>query len=212
MIPHPDLRLEENERWKHVDALVRTIEYSGEKELAGQTKARFTKINDYISSYEDEDMVIRIVKKDFLEKELSEKCEKAKWGKYLRAPDVYFELIEEGRKKKTMVPLKEIADIRRGYTTGINDFFYLERDGENYKNAAGWSGKIEAEYLKPVIKSPKESNTIEIDPVKLKFRLFICNKSKDELKSANHYGALNYIEWGEMKEPARERNTRKYPV
>ena len=48
-----------------------------------------------------------------------------KWGKYLRAPDLYFKIMEHygGR----FVPLGQIANIRRGITSGC-DAFFMPRD------------------------------------------------------------------------------------
>lgn len=56
------------------------------------------------------------------QKELSN--EVANWGKYLRAPDVFFEIMD--RAKDKICRLKDIADIRRGFTTGANEFFFLK--------------------------------------------------------------------------------------
>jgi type I restriction-modification system DNA methylase subunit len=50
----------------------------------------------------------------------------AKWGKYLRAPEIFFKILEKGKGK--LVPLKQIADVRRGFTTGANEFFYLTEE------------------------------------------------------------------------------------
>ena len=48
-----------------------------------------------------------------------------KWGGlYLRAPDIYFRILEKAGDK--LVRLGDVADVRRGFTTGANDFFYLE--------------------------------------------------------------------------------------
>ena len=48
-----------------------------------------------------------------------------KWGgKYLRASDIYFTILEKGKGK--LVKLGDIADIRFGITAGANDFFYVE--------------------------------------------------------------------------------------
>lgn len=48
-----------------------------------------------------------------------------KWGgKYLRAPDIYWTILEKGKDK--LVRLGDIAEVRRGFTTGANEFFYLE--------------------------------------------------------------------------------------
>jgi len=48
-----------------------------------------------------------------------------KWGKYLRAPEIYFRIMREYRDK--FVPLGEIAEIRRGVTSGC-DAFFMPRD------------------------------------------------------------------------------------
>jgi len=116
------------------------------------------------------------------------KYEGDKWGgKYLRAPDIFFTIMEKGKDK--LVKLGEIADVRRGFTTGVNEFFYLDDE-----TIGKW--KIEPEYLKPVIKSPRECKSIIVDPKNLKYKIFICNQSKSELKGTN---ALKYIEWGERQ-------------
>jgi hypothetical protein len=44
-----------------------------------------------------------------------------KWGRYLRAPDFYFEVMR--RFGRHFVPLGEIANIRRGVTSGCDAFF-----------------------------------------------------------------------------------------
>jgi len=48
-----------------------------------------------------------------------------KWGgKYLRAPDIFFTILEKGRGK--LVRLGDIAEVRFGIKTGANEFFYVE--------------------------------------------------------------------------------------
>ena len=111
-----------------------------------------------------------------------------KWGgKYLRAPDIYWTILEKGRDK--LVRLGDIANVRRGFTTGANEFFYLDADAIQQ-----WG--IEDEFLKPVIKSPRECKSILIDPNQLKFKLFMCDKDKEDLAGM---AALDYIEWGESQ-------------
>ena len=112
-----------------------------------------------------------------------------KWGgKYLRAPDIYWTILEKGKDK--LVRLGDIADVRRGFTTGANEFFYL--DDERIQE---WG--IEAEFLKPVIKSPRECKSIRVDPNQLQFKLFMCHADKAALVGT---AALDYIEWGESQE------------
>ena len=48
----------------------------------------------------------------------------------------------------------------------------------------------------PIIKSPRECRSILIDPHVLKSKLFLCHKSKEELKGTK---ALAYIQWGESQ-------------
>ncbi|MBP9017526.1 MAG: Eco57I restriction-modification methylase domain-containing protein [Paludibacteraceae bacterium] len=136
-----------------------------------------------------------------------------KWGgKYLRAPEIYFKILEKGKDK--LVRLGDIAEVRRGFTTGVNEFFYLkpvditvkevveiaEKNPHaliRVKNGAGWEGEIEAEFLKPVIKSPRELKTIMVRIEDLNYLVFMCHKNKEDLKDKK---ALEYIEWGESKE------------
>ncbi len=123
-----------------------------------------------------------------------------KWGgHYLRAPDIFFTILERGKDK--LVRLGDIAEVRFGIKTGANDFFYLEpvcsgsRPGLlRVRNGAGWEGEIEKEFLKPVIKSPQECRSIVIKPEELKYHLFMCHESKKSLKGTR---ALEYIRWGE---------------
>jgi len=46
-----------------------------------------------------------------------------KWGIYLRAPDIFFKLLD--RCGARLVPLGQIAEIRRGVTSGADDFFFV---------------------------------------------------------------------------------------
>jgi len=146
-----------------------------------------------------------------------------KWGgKYLRAPEIYWKILEKGKDK--LVRLGDIADVRFGIKTGANEFFYVEdvtdriefrqiaiknlgnfsslkqikevglRICRNTKTGNYWL--IEGEFLKPVIKSPRECKSILIKPEDLKYKVFMCHKSKQELKNTK---ALEYIEYGESK-------------
>ena len=111
-----------------------------------------------------------------------------KWGgKYLRAPDIYWTILEKGKDK--LVRLGDVADVRRGFTTGANEFFYL--DAERIQE---WG--IASEYLKSVIKSPRECKSIRVDPTQLQFKLFMCHADKAALAGT---AALEYIEWGETQ-------------
>ena len=48
----------------------------------------------------------------------------SKWGgKYLRAPDVYWTIVEKCSER--LVRLSDVAEVRFGIKTGANEFFYL---------------------------------------------------------------------------------------
>jgi hypothetical protein len=145
-----------------------------------------------------------------------------KWGgKYLRAPDIFFTILEKGKGK--LVPLGEIAEVRFGIKTGANKFFYLQPVGMSVKdvaelqgiapmtpvrvrNDAGWEGEIEAGWLHPVIKSPREIRTLRVRLEDLSHLLFMPPKEVREgirarnLKPLKQYlNALAYIRWGERQ-------------
>jgi type I restriction-modification system DNA methylase subunit len=44
-----------------------------------------------------------------------------KWGQYVRAPDVWFAMLDRARER--MVPLQELAEVRFGFKTGADKFF-----------------------------------------------------------------------------------------
>jgi len=123
----------------------------------------------------------------------------AKWGKYLRAPEIFFKILKKGKGK--LVPLKEIADVRRGFTTGANEFFYLTEEDIKRKKIEKefWMHKDKKGNWIPnyVIKSPRECKTIIIDPNELKFRVLMIHKDKEKLEGKK---ILKYIEEGERKE------------
>ena len=108
-------------------------------------------------------------------------------GKYLRAPDIYWTIIEKGQDK--LVRLGDVAEVRRGFTTGANEFFYLDD-----QKIQAW--RIEEEFLKPVIFSLRELVCIEDNLDRIQKKIFLCHKEKSDLIGTN---ALKYIEWGESQ-------------
>lgn len=112
-----------------------------------------------------------------------------KWGgKYLRAPDIYWTILEKGKDK--LVRLGDIAEVRFGIKTGCNEFFYLDEE-----KIRQWG--IEEEFLRPVIKSPRECRSIIVRPEDLAYRVFLCHEEKRNLRGT---GALEYITWGERSD------------
>jgi len=192
---HQDALIDAQARWIRLEQFVDKVEgvvATGEI-LNGSRCKKFGRIcaeyvrQPEIISYEDDEVRVRIIKQQDLKDEVEAAEQTVKWGQYLRAPDIYFEILAKCADK--FVPLSEVADIRRGITTGINEFFYLTEEQIEH-----WG--IEREFLKTVIKSPKECDGIKLKAKDLKFFIFLCHKDKSELKGTK---ALKYIKWGESQ-------------
>jgi hypothetical protein len=102
----------------------------------------------------------------------------ASWGPLLRAPDVWFDVLD--RAGSLLVPLRELADLWRGATSGANEFFYLSR---TRAEALG----LEPDCLAPVFKTPRQQPSIRLRPEALPTLAFVC----DDLSS--YPGARAYV-------------------
>lgn len=100
-------------------------------------------------------------------------------------------------KIKNLGNLKSLQEVK---DTGL-------RVVKNTKTSEYWL--IESEFLQSVIKSPRESETIQINPDNLRFRLIICHKDRKNLEKSF---LIKYIEWGEKgdfnKRPSTENRIR----
>ena len=130
-----------------------------------------------------------------------------KWGgKYLRAPDIYWKILEKAGDK--LVRLGDIADVRFGIKTGCNEFFYLpskhfdiQPEGDYYRLIPKHEGlpddlRIAKEFLRLVIKSSRECRGLFVQPAALSSQLLMCHYGKEKLGGT---GVLRYIEWGEAR-------------
>ena len=99
------------------------------------------------------------------------------------------------------IPLKEVAKIKRGFTTGANEFFYLTEEQIKKKGIEKefWMHKDESGKWVPnyLIKSPRECLSLKVDRNNLKFRVLMINKEKSKLKNKK---ILNHINRGERQE------------
>ncbi len=118
----------------------------------------------------------------------------AKWGKYIEAPEVFFKVLENCKPK--LVSLKEIAKVRPGCYSGINDFFYLDTS-----TVKRW--QIEKEFLKPIIRTSDQVQKLFINTEHLDSKVFSCGCSKEDMKSSGITRALSYIQWGEQQKTRR---------
>lgn len=168
------------ERWQRLRRLMERIEAAGHKDAKTAPLGVITE--------EDENFRIRVCRQVEMQQELEKEEKAVKWGRFLRAPEVYFDLVKKGR----FCLLNNLAVPKRGGTTRINEFFHVTPQVSEQFD-------IEGEYLLPLIKSPKDSVRIPMTVDELELRIFVCRKSKAQLERLGHTGALEYIEWGETQ-------------
>jgi len=174
-----------------------------------EQKERLTKIRqliDLIMVHDKyfEDEKIRIYpkrQKELWEEGFDEETQSfvgSKWGKYIRAPQIFFKILEKCKDK--LVPLKTVADVKFGIKTGANEFFYLTEEEIKRRGIEKefWMHQDEKGNWVPnyVIKSPRECKSIVVDPKDLKYRVLMIHKDKEQLKGTN---VLKYIKEGERK-------------
>lgn len=175
-----DPRIEAKARWRKLEQLVERIE------RAGKPYSKTVPLG--VATVEDEEFRIRICRQGELRCDLENAGKTVKWGRYLRAPDVFFEM----RNQKILCPLARLGRVAQGSKSGINEFYHLTPEQAADRG-------IEKEFLQPLIKSPGESDLIPIDRKNLDRRVFVCRRSKEQLANGGKKGALSYIEWGEKQ-------------
>ena len=158
-----------------------------------------------------------------------------KWGVYLRAPDYYFELMEQFGNQFT--PLGEIATIRFGVKSGCDDFFLplditqdalqetdfrafrqryrcnrddvVRRKVRVVRAGDGSEHPIEARYLKPEVHSLMTIEGVRFSQTQTHRVILLVGEPLDVLKSTH---VLAYIRYGQREAfggdlPASKRET-----
>jgi type I restriction-modification system DNA methylase subunit len=158
-----------------------------------------------------------------------------KWGRYLRAPDLYFELMD--RFSGRFVVLGGIVDIRRGITSGCDKFFMpldvtqdvlaQKRTDKEFKKLTGASREaaasgvvsiikdgagtlhaIESEYVKPEVHSLMKVNRPEVKARDFDRVVLLVSGSLSELRGTHVY---DYIKHGETATYASKKS-RAVPI
>lgn len=114
-----------------------------------------------------------------------------KWGKYLKC-DITDNIIDKTKKQNFLIESKNVADVKPGCYSGINDFFYLEKKPK-------FITQIEEDFLTPIIRNTRIVKSIYIKSSEINNRVFYCNLSKKDLKKQNFKNAIDYINWGEKQ-------------
>lgn len=120
-----------------------------------------------------------------------------KWGgKYLRAPEIYFKILEKGKDK--LVRLGDIAEVKRGLVTGLDSYLFLnELEIEKYK--------IEKNFLKKVLITPRQLREHIVREIYIDTYAIYTDEPKNKLKDTYLLGYIYYCE----KKGALKRATAK---
>lgn len=125
---------------------------------------------------------------------------KEKWGVVWRAPAAYLQARREARRRR-LVPLSEWAAVRRGFTTGANDFFYLDAG-----TIATWG--IEPEFRRPLLKSLRHVDGLDATPAACEHEVLLITPTASVAGTA----AARYLAWGEQTGVARRSTcARRHP-
>ena len=129
----------ENERWKAIDELIKLIENT----------------NEY---YENEKLRIYPKRQQELWNEGYNKEEEtyagSKWGKYLRAPNIYFKVLTSGKFSTLSEILSNFnGKLELGIATGANELLFISSE-------LAKKMKLEEEFLSSAIESPHDCTNI----------------------------------------------------
>lgn len=109
------------------------------------------------------------------------------WGPVLRAPDVFREVSREA----PLVSLGALAEVRRGYTTNDNGFFYPPAD----------SG-VDGACLRPLLKSPRRVPGVRGRADELPDQVLVCHLDRAALRRLDLDGTLAWIDAHRADQPS----------
>lgn len=194
----PEFKKQRDENFVRFVYLFKPLRYfiPASKNIWAQELERLNTIDKLIKTilahsefYQNDDLRIFPKKQKELWEEGFDKNENkyigSKWGKYIRAPEIFFKIFD--KRKDILVPLKSVAMVGVGFVSGANAFFYLDREKISKR-------RIKNKYLKTVIKSPKDSKFLIINPSDLKNKVLLIKGTERIDKDL-----MRYIKWGESQ-------------
>lgn len=110
-----------------------------------------------------------------------------KWGgEYLRAPDIFFKVLEKGKDK--LEKLIKLAEVNEGLPTGANNFFFVPFNVVN-------EFQIEDQYLLPALMKTRGKAFLRLTSDKID-RCFLALERNKGWQKAN---VAKYIKYGEKE-------------
>ena len=110
-----------------------------------------------------------------------------KWGKYIRAPKIFFTIME--RDKDKLAPMAQLATVNEGKPTGADTFFFMPK-------AVAETLRIEERFLKPGLLKPRGVHSLELHDDDVDTLFFAAPADRRILKGT---AALKYIQMGERR-------------
>jgi len=117
-----------------------------------------------------------------------------RWGKYIRSPPIYFKIVSH----PSIIGLNKVAKLKRGFVTGFNDFFILDKEKIKL-----W--KIESRYIEPIVTSIRDLKGVKLSADDIGNWVLMVHEPKEELEGKR---VLKYLEHGEEMEISTKRGTR----
>jgi type I restriction-modification system DNA methylase subunit len=126
-----------------------------------------------------------------------------KWGIFLRAPSIWFKILDKKKKWFSGINESGLYKIRRGFTTNANELYYLpskhwkvSRIDENNCHIlqSGRELILPTSFVKPVVKSPTELKKHSVEKKNLKRHLIYLQQEKKDIENG---AVLEYIAWME---------------
>lgn len=113
-----------------------------------------------------------------------------RWGIALRAPAVYHRVT----KATHLVPLHQWAQVQRGFTSGANNFFYLDENA-----LASW--QMENTHLRPLLKSLRGLHRLQLQAEDCAHKVLLIPPTA----ALNGSATAAYVAWGEEQGLHRRR-------
>jgi SAM-dependent methyltransferase len=154
-------------------------------------------IEDAASPFDTPAMRVRLVPAEPELRALRDSPRARNWSIHLRAPSSYREIFE--REGAPVAPLEQLANVRLGYKSLQNQFFYV---GPEVVKKYG----IEKRYLKPITTMSGLDGSKYLQEPDSRLLLFSCDSSEGELRGT---GALRYIRGMEDVTAVRKRQASK---
>lgn len=173
------------ERWfpgAKVNTMILVARRETDPEVRATQSVRFAELRDLLPA---EPVLIREVRQDKL-------APLAPWGPQLRAPGWWLErwsamtaasAASPAGESGAIVPLETLAEVKRGWTTNANAFFY-----------PGQGSSIEERWLRPLLKSPKRVHGVRGHAADLPDQAFVCDATRAELERLDARGALAWVD------------------